>query len=273
MIGGSIRLPVIVMALCILCASSAYATSCAPLQDRYVFSCDTQRCTGEFRVDEVPGFGACGRRPVVKDIDPEVGAFLAPLISASTSGVYTIVLRDQYWRGGGDDGSLTPLLGRLKRELVGYEERASIDLRSLSPKELKQMMERELGGDWLKKDVAYSNAQEARRAWESKERREHAKIISLWVAYWASFAVFLVWLVHSIHVFFLHLYQTPTQGTRQFISPWFAQLIIGFVGAAAAFLVPVMVWPGVLLVPVVIVVLLAEGWAYYRRRHSRDADA
>ena len=41
------------------------------MRDRYVFSCEQQRCVGAFRVRDVRAFGACGRRPVVEDIDPQ----------------------------------------------------------------------------------------------------------------------------------------------------------------------------------------------------------
>ena len=175
--------PTIAAALFNLCASSAHATSCAPLDDRYVFSCDAQRCIGEFRVDEVSAFGTCSRRPVVKSIDPQVASFLAALVAPPAPGVYTIKLPAQYWRTETDDGAFAALLDRMKERLVSYEDRQRVDLRSLSPAELRPMVEKSFGGDWLSKDAEHQTTVEARRSWESKAWRAQALAVSLWAAY------------------------------------------------------------------------------------------
>ena len=232
-----------------------------------MFSCDAQRCTGEFRVEEIAAFDTCGRRPVVKSIDPQVADFLATLVGSPTPGVYTIKLPDRYWRAEVDDGGLVALLDRMKDRLVSYESRERVDLGSVGPAELRQLVEKHLDVEWLIKETEHQSVLEARRAWESEARRAHALDILLWIAYWASFVAALSWLVHSIHVFFSRLYHVPAKSLAGFASPCLAQIVIGAVGVAAAIFMPFTFWPGTLLVPVVVVVLLAEGWARFRRPH------
>lgn len=258
--------PIVAAVLLILCAACAHATSCTPRDVRYVFSCDGQRCTGAFRVDEVAAFGSCSRRPLVQDIDPKLAEFLAPLVGPAKPGVYTITLPDQYWRAEADDGSLEALLDRLNDRAVEHGDRGRVDWRALNPTELRQAVEKRYGSEWLSQDTAHGTAPQARHGWESAAWRAQALAVSQWAAYWASFAAALVWLVHSIHAFFFRLYRAPAQGLRRFAAPWTAQLVIGAVGVGAAVLMPFEIWPGTLLVPVVVVVLLAEGWACFRRR-------
>jgi hypothetical protein len=54
----------------VLSAASAYATSCRPLQDRYVFACSGASCVRRFRVREARSkgfsFAPCARPLVIE---------------------------------------------------------------------------------------------------------------------------------------------------------------------------------------------------------------
>ena len=257
--------------LLLLFASSALALSCAPKRDRYVFSCAAQRCDAGFRIDEVPAFATCSRRPVVEDVDPGVARFLAPLIEARVDGVYVIELSVSYWRK--DDGTLASFLASLKDTIVPWGERERTDLTRLTPDEIRTLLSKRYQMSWIRKEDASRTIEDARRDVEGQARRDRATTILLWFVYWASFAAVLVWLVHSVHVYFRRLYAPPEPSrNRRLAAPVAVQLVIAGLGVAGCFVGPSHFWPGVLLLPGIVVVLLAEGWARCRAREAPCRD-
>src|SRR5690349_11482443 len=95
------RLTLLLLPLWIFGTSAADAMSCMPLKDVYVVSCQSGSCKPAFRVADVPSFGGCRRRPIVQDVDTQVGAFVAQMaqlsLPAERTGVFEIELRDTFW--------------------------------------------------------------------------------------------------------------------------------------------------------------------------------
>lgn len=121
------------------------------------------------------------------------------------------------------------------------------------------------GPSWLTRETAYGS-EEARRALRDEASRELSVDVVSWIVYWSSFVAVLLWFIHSVHTYFLRLYEPAGTGPRRLASPLLAQLVIGVLGVVPLFLDRVEFWPGTLLIPVVIVTFLVEGWARYRRR-------
>jgi hypothetical protein len=261
-----VRLSIVALAaVAALHASPADATSCGAVHEKYVFSCEAQRCVAGFRIGRTPAFGVCSRRPFVEDIDPEVADFLAPLIEAPEDGLYTIGIWSSYWRGGRNDGTLASLIAAVVNDnILSLEERGRTDLRNLEPTELRQRLDKYYGPSWLERDTAHGDVQAARRAAQDEARRQLAIEVASRVVYWVSFVAVLLWFIHSVHTYFRRLYGSA--GTGRLASPVLAQLVIVGLGIVPLVEDWIPFWPGTMLIPTVVVTWMAEGWARFRRR-------
>lgn len=255
-----------VVVAAVLDASPAHATSCGAIRDRYVFSCEAQRCVAGFRIGGTPAFGVCSRRPVVEDIDPHVAEFLAPLIDAPEDGIYTLGFWSSYWRHAPNDGSLTRLAAGIADGLLSSDERKRIDLLELAPGELRRRLDEHYGPSWISRDTTYGSLVEARRAAQDDARRALAVDVASRAVYWVSFGAVLLWFIHSVHTFFRRLYEPVRAAPRRLVPTLLGQLVIGVLGVVPIFVDRWQFWPGTLLIPGVVVILPAEGWAWFRSR-------
>lgn len=269
----------LIAALCglylLLAPATAQATTCRPYDDRYFLSCDKGVCQAAFRVAEVEGFGTCSRRPAVEDVDPKVGAYLVSLLLASAGsgadGVYELRFPISIWwrrDSGRWEDFKTGLDGSLR-----YEEGPHC-VGDLKPAEMSALLDKKHPG-WLthRADMAPGGLPALRRSLERDALMQHLLVVLAWVAYWSSSLLALLALVHSVQLYFSRLYaDVEPPKLRRLAGPLGMQLGLALLGAAALFAIPIyMFWAGSLLVPTIVVILLAEGWARFRSGRRQAA--
>jgi hypothetical protein len=257
----------------------ALATSCTPFKHDYFVRCDVKGCEAAFGVKEVSAFKACERRPVVERIDPRVGAYIIKLVvemhTASARGQYRLSLVGERWRPPNPDpfeGFLEELEGTLPRDGNGdackVQEMPTSEIASLLRKQDARNVLTQIS-----KDDSAQGAAALRDALESEALSQHAWSIARQVGYWTSSVLVLFVLIHSMHVFFVRLYR-PKPHDRKMAMLWPVGLQLGVlgVGVGVAVSTPNDLWPGTLLVPAAVLILLGEGWAKLLVARSRATE-
>jgi hypothetical protein len=248
----------------------AAATSCTAYTQRYFIVCDAGGCKAAFSVREIASFGACSRRQVVEDADPQVSAYLGKLATeiypSDARGLFLLKLSSQYW-GAPKPNKFDRLMDELQESLP-----LTSDFEQCKPRDMSVA---QIGGLLTEKDAKVSlllvtdafspRAVEAKRAdFEAEEKHGLLQSILLSVLYWGSSIIALLALIHSVHLFFVRLYDKHRKGSFALWIPVATQLAIAAVGVVAAMLSPSDFWMGSLLVPAAVVILLCEGWARFR---------
>lgn len=254
-------------------AGNATATSCMPNTHSYYARCDGNGCQGVYAVVEVDEPRVCGRRPVVEDIDPQVGDFVSKLVvemQPQAHGLYQLSLSHRYWHAQ-KSGKYERFLEALEDTLPLSSNGEACKARELTVAETaKQLAAAEHRGKLVKvtDDATVQGANTKRKALEKDAFREHLESILYSVVFWGGSLIALLVLTHSVHQFYDRLHKPVLEEGRSLLLPLGLQLALGAIGVAAAVLAPLDFWPELLLVPAVILVLLAEGWASWlvRRR-------
>lgn len=262
----------IILALMLLlgATSTASATSCTPFTQRYFILCDTGGCRAAFSVNQVSGFEACDRRPVVEVMDRQVGEFVSNIVAAmrapETNGLYQLTMSAPYWSERGQS-KYDRLMAQLQQALPSNEGGACCKVRELPVAEIAARLKKaETAGILvhMSKDTTAQGVDARREAFEAEEFQESMQSILLSVTYWGSAVVVLLALVQSVYLFFQRTYR-PGPGKRwvALLVPLAIQLAVGVVGVGVAMSMHNF-WPGSLLVPAVVLVLLCEGWTSFR---------
>jgi hypothetical protein len=109
---------------------------------------------------------------------------------------------------------------------------------------------------------------------EKTATRELLENTLLWTAYWLSFVVATLAFIHSVHLYFARLHARSASASKwRFAMPLAIQVTVALLGGITLFGGPFDFWPGSLLLPAAITVLLAETWARYRSRPPRHQEA
>lgn len=245
--------------------TAASATSCAPITERYFVTCAGAHCKTTFRVTQVDAFGICGRRNRVEEPDSALSEYVVALLNVAENpkddGAYVLAFRFRHWRHHKE-----PTFDAFQRNVL-YElfpgEGREDGLEEIPATAAVEMLQRHIGPDWITRETSavsdlYATAR--REALNQTWRN-----VGLWFAYWASFLALLVALVHSIDQFFRQIH---SEGSNGLLRPLLIQLVVtvfALLGVAPAMVMEF--WPGLLLLPAIVVVWLAEGWSYYRARN------
>jgi hypothetical protein len=261
-------------------SQDAAATSCDQLWDRYVFGCIPQgSCTAAFHVEQVHAFGTCGRRSHVQAVDPRVAEFLGSVVQAGKTsgagGVFEVRLeKPHYWAArAGTEDPFDSLKENLSTELFRYNRRKRVELTALTASDVVDLLDERYGMKWLESapGVATDEALLVKRKhYESAAARELFESTLRWTAYWLSFVVATLAFIHSVHLYFARLYARSASTSKwRFAMPLAIQVTVALLGGIALFGGRFDFWPGSLLLPAAITVLLAETWATYRSRTPR----
>lgn len=257
----------------LLTAHKSAAMSCAPapFEERYVLSCANSTCQAAFHVTTTEGFATCSRRPVVENVDPQVAAYLASLVSASNAnppaGVYDLRFPGRYWWR---HSSTT--WEDFKENLDGalrYNDGPHC-VGTAKPDEVVQLLNKQHPG-WLlrRPDATAASLGAERTALEQNATLQHVLAVLASIANWVTALFALLALVHSVHLYFSRLHaQIGPPPLRRLAWPLSVQILICLAALAGLPLSFNFIWPGVVLLPAVVVLLLAEGWA--RFRHKRN---
>ena len=251
----------------------AVASSCAPRWERYFLTCNNGVCQGAFRVTQVDAFGACGRRAKVVDLDAEDSRLLMSWVSEASpnaNGIIELGFPQRYWFDSDNNpfGKLAPSLDAA----LGDRHLAPVGgIAAAAPSIAVAQLNEAFGPRWLSRKSPDSSPEaraNERRQWEATATRELWSTVLSHAAYWLGFLFNLAALIWSIDLFFFRLHSKPhDQRARKLLTPVAVQVALGVANAAVAF-VTFGFWLGALLVPVVVVVLLAEAWASIRHRRS-----
>lgn len=252
-------------------SGTASASSCRPYSERYFMLCREGACEGAFRVSEVPAFGSCGRRTDVATVDVATTRFLAPVLEhARPQGNGLFELGLPLHRPRAEQPLVAALTHELAlRQLTKSENGKIIDVASASPGDVASLMARAYGPHWIAQVSAETSdeaVQAAKRKLEQAAKQDRWRDLSHWAAFWGSFLIVLSIFVHSIHLFFLRLHRHARDRRRRSLwTPLLMQAGVGTVGICVPVFTRFELWPGVLLLPAVATILLAEAWAWLRR--------
>lgn len=257
-------------------AAVADADACVPRLERYVVSCRDGVCDSPFRITQVSAFGSCGRRPEVRDVDAATRRFLATLVEHDTAhrnGLFELMFSNSYWFD--DRMTSFEMLGRsLDGAVPRVEGLRDREFMSFSPDEQVAMLNKARDG-WIRRISERSSADMVsaeRHRWERIAATGRWWNWGRWMASWTAFlAVFLI-LVHSVHAYFEQLYRDGAGWRKSLLVPAAVQVIIGLIGLCAA-LQQNFAWPIFVLLPAVVTVLLAEVWAWFRKKLARNEPA
>lgn len=268
--------PILTLCLALGISSGVYATSCVPLESRYFVLCDGNSCKGSFSVHDVAASSTCSRRPVVGDLGPSAGTYLSKLVMAASEpnprGLYMVKLPFRYWhdlKPNTDEGIIEIIDESLLRV-----DRTAQGVRTMDMAEVAKLLSKRFNGQWITLVEVESSVQSVakkRAAFETDALKEKVKSTLFWMASWLTALLALLALVHSVHMYFSRLYSGSSEkGRFALLTPLSIQFAIASIGVAVAFSMPfVDFWPGILLVPAVIPILLAEGWARFLNRRGR----
>ena len=250
--------------------SDAAATSCMGYSQRYFILCDVNGCKAAFSVLEVPAFGACSRRPVVEEVDQQVSMYLGKLVTevhaSGARGLYLLKLSSRYWQAP-NPNKFDRLMDELQESLPLTSEYEQCKPREMSISEVGGLLGKHDAKGTLElvtNQVSPQAIEAKRSAFETQEKYEYLKSILLSLTYWGSSILALLTFIHSVHLFFSRLYDKLRKGTSVLVLPVATQLVILAIGVGAIVMYPIGFWPGSVLVPVAVVILLCEGWAKFR---------
>jgi hypothetical protein len=249
---------------------AASATSCTALSQSYFVRCDASGCHEVFSVIEVPAFRTCSRRPVVEEVDKQVGEFIGKIVMGihthEARGLYEVRLPVHYW-GTPNPNKFERLMEQLEEALPSNASGDRCKVRELSSTEIAGQLKKTDLRDILvqvTKDATVQSADAKRTVFEALAFKEKIQSVLFGGAFWGSSLFALFALVHSVHVYFLRIYRpSPGRSRVTLLVPVGTQLGIGSIGVAAA-IVMLDFWPGSFLVPAVALILLCEGWTLLR---------
>jgi hypothetical protein len=268
----------VILALCLTAGANleASATSCGPMEQRYFMVCDGQGCRTAFSVLWVEGFSRlCSARPVVADPDTQVSAFLGALVQAAhkpeVRGLFEIKLSTRYWARStleSPDG----FFESLKNSVHLDEQWKCSDIRLMPLSELIPQLKEQHGESWLVQRVEGTSAKEIaalRADFETEALQQQLIGIAGVSVNWLSSLLALLALIYSVPLYFSALYGASQPKRRAaLLTPVAIQSAVGALGVGAALLYPFDFWPGTLLVPAALVILLTEAWAKLSLRHQ-----
>jgi hypothetical protein len=161
-------------------------------------------------------------------------------------------------------------------ELFEYDHRKSVESTAFTASEVVDLLDKRYAMKWFESsvDVATEEVlQIKRKHYETAAARELLENTLLWTAYWLSFVVATLAFIHSVHLSFARLHARSTSASKwRFAMPLAIQLTVALLGGIALFGGPFDFWPGSLLLPAAITVLLAQAWASNRSRTPRHQE-
>jgi hypothetical protein len=250
---------------------SVSATSCVRREDRYFLVCREGTCESAFRVAQVNAFGTCARRSKVMETEVAAGQFLVPLLQQArphANGLFALNFSTQWWHGD-DENAFRTLKYNLDLLLPREDQEQARSIVSMPPIEAVKLLDHALRSAWIVQvsvDPSPETLQGEKKQLEHKANLEHWRSLMRAIGWWSSFLIVLAALVHSIHLFFFRLHSRTLPPRRwALLVPVATQASIGGAGVAAFFVAPFEFWPGSVLIPAVVVILLAEGWAKFRK--------
>lgn len=253
-------------------AQFALASSCRPWPDRYFVSCRDGTCAAELHVTYTGAVGGCERRSRVLEVDDDIGKFIVPIVEAASpppQGLYELRFRNPYWFKG-ENVSFAALLRNLDQDNPNRADPDGASIALLSPTAARERLDRTYGNKWLTKVSGDSSAEgvaEQRVQLERIARNEHLLSVALLASRWGGSLVALILLIYSIHLFFLRLHAEHGKRWRSLLIPVGMQVAIGAACVSSIWLADDP-WPGVVLIPALATVLLAQGLAVVLRRYA-----
>jgi hypothetical protein len=241
--------------------------------------CDGKACEVAFSVKEVHGFEACSRRPVVLPVDARVNAFVSAMIiqlhTQAARGIYQLTLDTQFWDSGPAD-QLVSFQEELKNTIRYDHAGERCNAAEMSSTQVAALLNKPGSAPLLIQSAATASpsaVKSMRDDFESQSRSAYLSDLMFAAVRWGTSLAALVALVHAIHMFYARLYGAASgRRTVSLLWPMMIQLLIGGVGVAAAVFQSFDMWPGVFLVPAVMVILLSECWSWFRAHRLARRD-
>jgi len=246
-----------------------FALSCAGFVEEYYFSCRDSQCNPEFQIGFKKAGDACSRRPIVLDINKKVGVYLKTEIEKSDmiseNGIFKLLVYFEYWSYQ-PSTNVSTLKNVIDNEYNDY---------------LSQPKDHKISSDSIHTDlilgaqgvaIEYVDVLESNKILDIKQNKireqyfEFSKYVMYIVIYWGSFLICLTLLVYSINRFYSCFNSGPSIDKRSL----FIQLGVLIICISSLVTLSWNVWIGVLLLPVVVVLLIAESWLIIRLKISKS---
>jgi hypothetical protein len=202
-----------------------------------------------------------------------VAEFLGSVVqtgkTSGAGGIFEVRLeKPYYWQARTEKNSpLESLKENLSAELLQYEQRKSVDL---TPSKVVDLLDERYGMKWLASTAGVATDEglrNERKRYEGIAAREFLESTLRRTAYWLGFIAATLAFIHSVHLYFTRLHaRSASDSNWRFAAPLAIQVSVALLGGIALYVAPHDFWPGSLLLPAVITVLLAEAWARYRCR-------
>lgn len=258
----------IILLTSLLLNTEAVSLSCGGMTEEFIFSCKDSECTPEFQISFKKSGGACARRPIILNINEDVGSYLHSEIVQSSipeDGIYKLAIYFRYW---------------------SYQP--SDDVKSLKNTLLKEhgykLLDQETGKKPLKlnagsllssglNDISFelidsfenTTVQKLRAEKKSNQHTGLVKYFIYVLLYWGSFLLCLSCLVYSLNRFYRHLNTCSTIDKKSFV----IQISVFVISSISLVFMSWTPWVGTLLLPVVVFILIAEIWAIFRKKHEK----
>jgi len=249
----------------------ASASSCGGTRlERYVLACEGGACRGSFRVTHVAGYKACAMYTQVRDIDERTSAFLAVLVKEArpqATGLFELRFVLPYWlvRAQREPGGL---IANLDSVLNRHDEVWPNGVDSAPPADVVASLDAMYPAHWLiqvSTDASADAVSAHKEVFAQTARREYVMNVLMATLSWASSLIVFGALIQSIHRFFFKLYAGPSAGrSRRVLAPIAVQCAIVAVVVGSLFLGSIEFWPGIVLIPAIVLLLPAEAWALFR---------
>jgi hypothetical protein len=252
----------------LLLSAEVFSLSCSGVAEEFYFSCRDSVCTPEFQVSFKKTGGACARRPIVIDVSEGVGSYFSSSvtnISSPDDGIYKLVILFRYWRY-----KPSTEIERLKSTLseeYGYLLLNPETGKKLTVLNIEDLLSKSISGVSFEFIASLENTmiQKIKKEKITEQYSGLAKYSIYILVYWGTFVLCLSALVYSVNRFYYGLNLSSKIDKRSFA----IQFMVLILSSLSFILMSWDPWVGVLLLPAVVVVLIAEIWAALRKRYEK----
>jgi hypothetical protein len=258
----------IILLTSLLFSTEAVSLSCSGVTEEFIFSCKDSECTPEFQVSFKKSGGACARRPIILNINEDIGSYLQSEILQSSSpedGIYKLTIYFRYWRYEPSED-----IERLKSTILeeyGYkllDQETGKKPTKLNPGSLLSSSLNSISFEFID-SFENTTVQKIQAEKKSNQYAGLAKYFIYILLYWGSFLFCLSSLVYSMNRFYRHLYTASIIDKKSIV----IQVALLVISSISLVLMSWNPWVGTLLLPVVVFVLITEIWAILRKKYEK----
>ena len=201
--------------------------------------------------------GACARRPIILNINEDVGSYLHSEILHSSrleDGIYKLAIYFRYWRY-----EPTENIERLKKNLLkeyGYKLLDQETGKKTTKLNEGSLLSSSLNGISFEfiDSVENTTVKKLHAEKKSNQRTGLAKYFIYLLLYWGAFLLCLFGLIYSLNRFYKQLNTASIIDKKSLI----IQVVVLITSSTSLVLISWNPWVGTLLLPVVVFILIAE---------------